>query len=65
MNSFKRLTRRNKKGIPEIKNYMYIERAIGALCAYEETGYTPEEIKIMEEAIFNLQERVLKLEDWQ
>lgn len=60
----KRLTKANKRGIPELINKLHIERAISVLYEYEETGYIPDEIRIMEKTIYNLQERIKKLEDW-
>jgi len=59
-----RLTRLSKRGLPELKNPLHMERAIGSLYEYEETGYTPAQIRDMEETIFNLQERVKRLESW-
>jgi len=60
----KRLTRLNKKGIPELINRMQIERAVCVLYEYEEIGYSSQEIRSMAETIYNLQERIKKLEEW-
>lgn len=47
-----------------LKNQLHIERAVGLLCEYENTGLTPSEIQNLKETVFNLQKRIRKLEDW-
>jgi len=64
-NICKRLTRLGKNRIPELKNKLHIERAINLLYNYENTGLSPMQILDLQETIYNLQQRVKKLEDWQ
>ncbi|MEA5083266.1 MAG: hypothetical protein VB018_03835 [Lachnospiraceae bacterium] len=64
-NSSKQLTRINKKGVPELINKLYIERAIATLYEYESTGLTPWQIGDLQETINNQLQRIKKLEDWQ
>ena len=64
-NVCKRLTKLGKKRIPELKNKLHIERAINLLYNYENIGLTPAQILGLQETIYNLQQRVKKLEDWQ
>lgn len=62
--NFKRITKLSSDSVPVLKNKMQIERAVSLLFAYENTGYTPSEIMELKETIYNLQQRVKKLEDW-
>lgn len=59
-----RLTTVNKKGIPILKNPLHIERAISRLHSYEKTQLTPKQIIELQELVYNLQQRIRKIEEW-
>ena len=59
-----RLTKLGKHSRPELRNKLYIERAISLLYEYENTDKSPSEIYDLQETIDNLRQRIKKLEDW-
>lgn len=62
---YNQLTRLGKNHIPELKNRLHTERAINLLYDYESTGLTPLQIQELQETVYNLRQRLKKLEDWQ
>lgn len=59
-----RITQLGKHRRPELKNKLYIERAISLLYDYENTGLSPSEIHELQETVNNLRLRIKKLEEW-
>lgn len=60
-----RLTVKNKRGIPTLKNPLQIEKAINILYEYENTKLTPQQINELQDTIYNLNERIKGFEQWQ
>lgn len=63
-NSKDRLTAVNRKGFAVLKNPLQMEKAIGRLHEYEETGLTPREVHLLLSRVNAMAEHIKRLEEW-